>query len=138
MKKGQYPVFVYGSLLSGLHNHRVLGNHKQLVGNGIIKNFAMWSIYDSFPAILPVKKEVVIGEVYNIDTEHYEATVHDLDGLEGNGIMYQRELINVKMEEGRYVKAWVYIYLDQSIKRNLIVPNGDWKSYVENKRSVKI
>jgi len=122
-------VFVYGSLLEGLHNHSVLGKHKKLVGTGNIKGFNMWSINDAFPAIMPVRKGIIVGEVYEVDDE----TMVDLDRLEGNGFMYQRELVFVRMKDSELIRAWIYVYIRQDISKGIcpFIPNGDWRTYLD-------
>lgn len=101
------PVFVYGSLKRGFHNHHLLTS-STLVGEAAsVDNFHMWGW--SFPYIAPAITGLpVAGELYHVDL----ATLARLDRLEGHPHHYRRERRRFLVhwpDTPEEVTAWVYI-----------------------------
>lgn len=121
-------VFVYGSLKSGFHNHRLLdhGGVMALGAATTVKPYFMLSgrafpfLID--PAALGADHEACVadvigrvrGELYAIDDE----TMADLDRLEGHPDFYKRELVPIAVNalrggiNGADIVAWVYFLQD--------------------------
>lgn len=114
-------VFVYGSLLSGLHNHPVLGGSR-LVGEGEISGYTMANL-GSFPGVAKGGKGSVVGEVYEVNA----TTLARLDRLEGHPSFYRRTM--VRLVDGSV--AWVYLLQPDYVRRSPQVPCGDWRRVVE-------
>lgn len=83
-----YRVFIYGTVLSGLGNH-------QFVQDQTFVDYALTdkSIHNMYvfargriPAVIENGHCRVLGEIYDVD----EATLNDLDILEGEGSFYFR------------------------------------------------
>ena len=110
-------VFVYGSLLKGLSNHRTLGE-SPFLGESRIRGFRMIDL-GAFPGLVYGKSEIK-GEVYSVDSE----TLSRLDELEGNGRFYTRELTGTASGS-----AWVYVLPTETYGRHREVPDGDWRKY---------
>lgn len=111
-------VFVYGSLLSGLGNHRCLRGAEK-VGEWITP--PQYKMFDlgMFPAICLGGDTPIKGEVYRID----EAILKRLDVLEGEGTFYHRNKIVTE-----YGEAYVYYY--DAGPRADRVADGDWRAHV--------
>lgn len=126
-------VFVYGSLMNGFGNHRILACQK-FVGNARIesddngKSFTMHAYTHSFPAIYEDEtmrqKSSIDGEVYKVDVE----TFVDLDCLESHPYWYVREQVQVRLDDGHTVDAWVYVMRHDKVQGEEI-KNGSWRSY---------
>lgn len=98
-------VFVYGTLLKGKRNHHILSNSK-FIGKGTISGYFMFNL-GTYPGIQKSKHDSkVIGEVYEVD----ETTMKVLDELEEVGYLYNKELIDVNLEN-KTIKAYVYEYI---------------------------
>lgn len=116
-------VFVYGSLLSGMHNHRWLypdtNASTKYLGEASIKG----DMFDlgSFPCILD-GDGVVQGEVYEVD----EYILHSLDRLEGHPSFYKRK----EVDYGDGV-AWAY-FLAHPKAALPPVKSGNWRAYYAN------
>jgi gamma-glutamylaminecyclotransferase len=102
-------VFVYGTLKRGYGNHRLLAT-SHFVGDAVtVEKYRM--IDAGFPVVLDGSREHnVAGEIYQCD----DATLRRLDALEGEGHMYDRKLIDVRLcpDANGYrhvVKAFIYI-----------------------------
>ena len=123
-------VFVYGSLLRGLGNHRVIADG-ELLGEGVTDaNYHMVSL-GGFPGVIEDGKTAIVGELYRVS----DATLRGLDQLEGNGSFYTRVQRTITLTDGRTRTAWIYLlpaergYLD-----NDPVETGSWREYHQRTR----
>ena len=104
-------VFVYGTLKQGYGNNYLMEGatfvgHGQTVGKYRLLN-------SGFPVLWPRahrpgddrRNAHVRGEVYKVNDE----TLARLDRLEGEGHMYHRRQRLVRLDDGRTVKAHMYI-----------------------------
>lgn len=78
-------VFVYGTLKSGYGNNRLLST-SEFVGDHIVTGYKLFNT--GFPVATPSAEHSVKGEIWDIgnDTD----VLRRLDGLEGEGYMYDR------------------------------------------------
>ena len=110
-------VFVYGSLLSGLSNNRVLGDSVMIEETTMAIAAKMVSL-GSYPALVHGSEiSGIKGEIYDVD----EQTFQSLDYLEGHPTFYERSLID---------DVWVY-FLNSEIAtaRYPEVESGDWRAF---------
>ena len=123
-------VFVYGTLLSGQGNNRLLGD-SPCAGKGYINGYRMYSL-GGFPAIVAAHTaERVEGEVYVVDDE----TLDRLDMLEGYSRgntdnqyrnMYEVEKVIVSTENGT-VSCEVYTMSHQDpFDDDTWIESGSW------------
>ena len=117
-------VFVYGSLLRGLSNHRLL-EHARFVGAA--RTQVRFTMYDlgAFPAIASDGHTAIVGEVYAVDGR----TLERLDRLEGHPTHYRREPI--ELDGGELAHIYVYV---ASLAGTQIVASGDWRGHREKGR----
>ncbi len=115
-------VFVYGSLLSGMHNHRVLDGAR-LVGSGRTPPRFTLRDLGAFPALVAGGNTAVAGEIYAVDGEILER----LDRLEEHPVHYRRE--PVQLEDGPI--AYAYIYVARPREHARAIPSGDWRGHKE-------
>lgn len=120
-------VAVYGSLLTGLGNHRIMALARgDLIGRGkSVDNYDMFSM-GAFPSVSLAHSEhgtPLVVEVYSVDKR---GLTGPLDALEGYPRFYNRTQIPVQLENGEVVDAWIY-HIDE--KREVPVPNGDWRMF---------
>ncbi len=92
--------FVYGTLMRGEANHRLLRGSLFV---GVAKTVRGFCLFDHgyFPAMVRMGDGVVSGEVFEITDE----TLRALDRLEGYPILYGRELI--ELDDGSQAIAYV-------------------------------
>jgi gamma-glutamylcyclotransferase (GGCT)/AIG2-like uncharacterized protein YtfP len=112
-------VMVYGSLLSGLHNHGVISTGELLGTHTTKPEFTMYSLR-GFPGVTHHGSTNIKGEVYEVDSN----TFRDLDRLEGYPTFYTREVIDTP-----YGKAWIYLLNYPYNLSNEEVEDGDWRHY---------
>ena len=96
-------VFVYGTLIRGQRNHRLLAD-SVFIGSAELDGFAMYDL-DYFPGIQPEEGSRVKGELFKVD----EWTLSALDRLEGEGYLYVRQEVTVN-QSGTPVQALAYVY----------------------------
>lgn len=131
-----HNVFVYGSLLSDLHNHRLLGDSPYLdaawLPDGL---FAMVSL-GSFPALVhDPEGPPIVGELYVVD----DATLARLDRLEGHPHFYRRQQVGSITRDAHpeaSCTAWVYVLAahDRVFDAECYVVDGDWRAYHESRQ----
>lgn|SRR5574343_1090304 len=115
-------VFVYGSLKSGFHNHRLLKDSK-FVGHAVTKEkYTMYS-YGSFPSVTEEPEYNIHGEIYEITPE----TLKSLDRLEGynpesSHNFYERKTIDVLINN-ELIPCFIYFGGKTSVKLN----KGVWE-----------
>lgn len=134
-------VFVYGSLMSGLPNHRVLGAARMLgrpgqprrIGPAFLAG-ADYRMFDlcGFPGLVLGAEEdqrTVRGELYEVDP----AGLARLDRLEGHPRFYRREPREVVLS-GATGPAWVYLLANPDHFRDRpSVPSNDWRTYLRDR-----
>lgn len=98
-------LFVYGTLMSGQANHEAYLADSRLLGHGEIRPFTMYDL-GHYPGIVP-GGGTLRGELYEID----EGTRAALDQLEGEGSLFLRRALRVRLTEGgRTMVAESYIF----------------------------
>ena len=113
-------VAVYGSLKRGFHNYcRFLGDQR-LVGLGTVRDFDMYSL-GCFPMIIRGGGTVSV-EVYEVD----ESAFIRLDSLEGFPHFYDRKRVNVSLNKGGNVKAWIYFGNAEQVADRPLIQSGVW------------
>lgn len=119
-------VFVYGTLLSGEINNRLLETSEKL-GSDVISGYVMLNL-GMFPALIPEDNAStpITGEVWKVST----ATFQRLDVLEGYPHFYNREQVDTFAG-----KAWVYYMHERSAgMRGEIISHGNWKMFRAGKK----
>lgn len=119
-------IAVYGSLLSGMGNHRLLENSKLLGTFQTKPEFSLYSL-GYYPGLKTNGNTSVKMEVYEI-TEKVARSVDNLEGYTpgSNNTFYDKIPI-----ETPYGKASVYIYVND-ISEERIVKSGDWKAFKQS------
>lgn len=132
------PVFVYGSLLQGLHNHHILAEVAQTITSATVDNVRLYSQGNSFPYAVRKEGERALGEVVTVSDEDWMMTLWRLDSLEGyrgpgGNNHYDRVVEKVTLDNGETVEAYMYLAnrsIVPTIQAELpIVPNGDWRTW---------
>jgi gamma-glutamylcyclotransferase (GGCT)/AIG2-like uncharacterized protein YtfP len=101
---GTTQVFVYGTLKRAYGNHRIAAPYVVNVEAGTAVGLKLHD--GAFPAAGRARGRGVRGELLTIDVRGLEP----MDRLEGVPRMYTRERVLVRMDDGRVVRAWVYLW----------------------------
>lgn len=118
-------VFVYGTLLSGDPNHRLLRGAR-LVGQARTQpRFTLYD-YGPFPTLADGGQHTVEGEVYEVDAPMLAA----LDRLEGHPHFYQRSPIT--LDCGSRVEA--YLFPKARLAGCLTIASGSWRAHLQERK----
>lgn len=123
----RHRVFVYGSLMRGLGNHRLLASSRSL--GPAMTAAACWRMIDlgSFPGVLPAGGDGIVGELYAVDAPTLAAP----DRLEGHPHFYCREPVDLDVGED---PAWMYVLAEPGrYGRSTEVAWGDWRAHVRGR-----
>jgi len=109
-------VFVYGTLLAGESNHRLLASSERL-GEHVTP--ARYTLYDTgpFPAAVTGGRTAIAGEVYAVTRRVFR----QLDRLEDYPINYTRQRIDTP-----FGGAWIYLWI-QAVSPRWRRLDGDWR-----------
>jgi gamma-glutamylcyclotransferase (GGCT)/AIG2-like uncharacterized protein YtfP len=114
-------VFVYGTLRSGFNNNVLI---KELDYKTAKTKEKYEMTANGIPFVNKDKPTSIIkGEVFEMDTIFRLA---DLDRLESHPTWYVREIVEVELDSGEVVEAWIYFNKD---KADTVIKSGDYKDY---------
>lgn len=131
----KHHVFVYGSLLSGLHNNDHLKGQLRVGEAQTNEKFIMLS-FGAYPGLIdPIETEEgtsIVGELWSVDEDGLKL----LDHLECIPDLYDRRQIGLMITDGDLrgskTSAWCYFYVGGEELRHLqAVPDGDWRKYID-------
>ena len=111
-------VFVYGSLLSGEPNHRVLARACRVGEASTVPRFALHDL-GAYPAMIEGGAHAITGEVYEVDAK----TLARLDVLEGHPRYYRRGAIT--LADGS--SAETYLLTPAQVEGRLLITSGNWR-----------
>ncbi|WP_426747458.1 gamma-glutamylcyclotransferase family protein [Myxococcus faecalis] len=118
-------VFVYGTLLSGEPNHRLLRGARLIGPARTPPRFTLHD-YGHFPALASGGNHVVEGEVYEVDALMLAA----LDRLESHPSFYRRTPITLD-DVGR-VEA--YLLPKERLAGRPIIESGCWRRHLKERK----
>ncbi|WP_408891614.1 gamma-glutamylcyclotransferase [Myxococcus faecalis] len=118
-------VFVYGTLLSGEPNHRLLRGAR-LIGPGRTRPRFTLHDYGPFPALASGGKHSIKGEVYEVDALMLAA----LDRLEGHPRFYERTPI--ALDGAGCVEA--YLLPKERLADRPIIESGCWRRHRKERK----
>jgi gamma-glutamylcyclotransferase (GGCT)/AIG2-like uncharacterized protein YtfP len=110
-------VFVYGTLLRGCHNNRLLTG-AAFEGEAMLLGYALHDL-GGCPAILPDPSRSVTGEVFAVDAP----TLALLDRLEGHPLIYARSAVT--LADGSAAEA--YVGAAPWMREAPRIPGGSWR-----------
>ena len=110
-------VFVYGSLLKGFSNHRLIEKEQMVLPEAKVVSEKLYGLsLGGYPGIFrskitpKSKLQTITGELYRVS----DSCMGSLDMLESNGSYYNREAHTIVPLDGEApsFEAWVYILMD--------------------------
>ena len=114
-----HNLFVYGSLMRGEYNHRVMVGARFVRKARTAMGFDLHDL-GSFPAMVARGTGQVTGEVYEVD----DVLLKRLDVFEGVPTLYERRAVT--LDDGSKVGA--YLMQRARMGRAQRIKNGNWKS----------
>jgi gamma-glutamylcyclotransferase (GGCT)/AIG2-like uncharacterized protein YtfP len=112
-------IFVYGTLLAGEPNHRLLQGSR-FVGRATTEPGYRLHDLGAYPAMVQAGEGTVEGELYEIDAP----TLAALDRLEGHPRFYRR--VPVTLDGGEAVET--YVMAAERVAGRRVLEGGRWRS----------
>ncbi len=112
------PVFVYGTLLSGEVNHRLI-EHARFLGEALTPPEFELADLGPYPALVPGGVTAVRGELYALTP----ALLRVIDRLEGHPDFYRR--VSIAVADGRHSET--YILESGQAQGYPRITSGDWR-----------
>jgi gamma-glutamylcyclotransferase (GGCT)/AIG2-like uncharacterized protein YtfP len=112
-------IFVYGTLLAGEPNHRLLAT-ATLVGEARTEPAFELRDLGAFPGLVRGGAHAVLGEVYEVDA----ATLAALDRLEGHPRFFRRT--RIALDDGVGVET--YLLTPEQVEGRPVIASGNWRS----------
>jgi gamma-glutamylcyclotransferase (GGCT)/AIG2-like uncharacterized protein YtfP len=119
-------VFVYGTLMRGEVNHRLLAGAEWVGEHRTEPCFTLVNL-GAYPGLIAGGRVAVTGELYLVDG----AGLRALDVLEDYPRLYRRG--RLRTASGR---AWTYLYRG-SVRDRPAIPSGDWRSISRHAAAVR-
>ncbi len=101
----RHLLFVYGTLMRGNRNARVLSD-ADFIGAAVTREcFAMFSAAGAYPAVFAAQRDARIGgELYRVSASDLRAC----DRIEGHPRLFRRRRVDV-LHQKRLYRAWLYL-----------------------------
>ncbi|MCP5099204.1 MAG: gamma-glutamylcyclotransferase [Chloroflexi bacterium] len=134
---GAHPLFVYGTLLPNQPNFYLWGDTIIGMETAVFKNGRLYDM-GHYPMLIEEPGNQVHGKIITVKSDFYPLIVARLDNLEGynpqqpQASAYQRKKRLVRLVDGRFINAWVYIGQPQYVKGLPIVETKDWSTHAAN------
>ncbi len=102
--------FTYGTLRPGEGNHRVVAGYNPASARGSISGHALFGKHRGFPYCVESDDpmDIVHGDMLTFDEDEWDDALQAMDWLEGYPAHYERAVVEVNLESGGSLKAWVY------------------------------
>lgn len=107
-------LFVYGTLMNGHPNHRLLDN-TPLMRATSVRGFKMVNVDGHFPAAIRNLGSEIFGEMYQCNPQ----LLDNLDILESVGTLYDRHVVRTSCNDW----AWMYVGIEEVFGKFPVVPN---------------
>ncbi len=134
MGNNKTHLFVYGTLTSAhaAPPHRLLARAGRCIGQGSVAGL----LFDlgAYPGLVltehPEARKRVHGEIWRLLAPRQ--VLPRLDAYEGCGAgepephLFERRLVAVRLESGRELEAWVYVY-NGDVAHLRPIPGGRWQ-----------
>jgi gamma-glutamylaminecyclotransferase len=117
--------FVYGSLMRGMGNHRVIARARFVRTAHTAASFTLRDL-GAFPGMVGGGTTRIHGELYEVDDE----TLASLDRLEGHPRFYRRQ--GIVLSDGTPVSA--YLLPAERYNDYAVVVGGDWRAHLARDR----
>lgn len=117
-------IFVYGTLLSQNSDMMTRQFNARSPVPAKLKGYALYQVDPYFPGIVPQLGGMALGELWDVP----EDAIPKMDLYEGVPSLFRREAAEAEAEDGRKVKADVYIWNGEPQGREIPLGEQPWRS----------
>ena len=120
-------LFVYGTLRAGEQNPMALLLHRSAVLLGRATIQGRLYAFGWHPGLVPSDDPAdrVTGDVFEIRAPEAERLTATLDEYEGPG--FPRVEVEARLDDGRVVACWAYVYAE-SVEGRERIASGEWRA----------
>ncbi|HCL81336.1 MAG TPA: gamma-glutamylcyclotransferase [Nitrospiraceae bacterium] len=115
-----HNLFIHGTLRRGCSNNNLLSGADFIGSAETAEDYALFMV-DKKPLITKRPVSKIKGDVYSI-TEEMMTMV---DRLKGNPRINKREVVSVKLEDGKTIEAWLYFHI-HPLRNSVLIESGDY------------
>lgn len=135
------PVFVYGTLLHGWSNYDQYVRPYTHEAVPAEVSGELYHLPMGYPGMLAGRNRVK-GNLLFFAPDEYERALDGLDDLEtyyGPGDPrneYERTVVTARLDDGKEIEAYVYVYVDEKYVRGEGTPvaDGDWQRFMRKRQ----
>lgn len=139
MNRDNHIIFVYGTLMMGFYNNRILSNGNAVyLGHALTKDKYHMLHLGGFPGVIEAnenyeKATQIWGEVFKVD----DPTKDRMDALEGHPDFYKRTWVKAIPFFNSVPEIDVEMYIFQNDRMfggssHRVVSSGNWRLYNDN------
>lgn len=127
-------LFVYGTLMSGGENHRLLVRRAELIGPG--RMCGRLFMVDYYPGLVESDDpgEIVVGEVWRLVEPDILWDLDEFEGCFEKPPLFVRAFRTVTVDGGGMLSAWAYVYARPTSGLRSI-PSGDWRAFLRSEET---
>lgn len=122
MLEEKFYLFVYGTLRNGLYNNHYLRGARFLGLGRTVEQYVLFVGKYPYVQRVPEGSDTALtrvrGEVYVVD----KSTLAAVDVLEEHPDTYRREIVEIELDKGGMLPAWLYFHPRPSGRR---IASGD-------------
>jgi len=115
-------LFVHGRLRRGEANHQLIADGAFLGPASTSQQYAL-CIMNSKPIITKRPASLIAGEVFAVTDDLLKV----VDRSEGHPHVNKRELVQVLLQDGTPIEAWLYFHV-QPLRDSQVIESGDYAS----------
>ena len=127
-------LFVYGTLLSRLGHsmHQVMKQEARFIGPATYQG--QMYLVSGYPGAVPSDNadDRVVGEVWELDDPDQAFDMLDVyEGCEESRPEFKRDRVKVRLDDGREIDSWIYMF-DQPIEGRERIVSGNFVRFLEH------
>jgi gamma-glutamylaminecyclotransferase len=114
-------LFAHGTLKQGGRNNNLISSDISLGNAATEQDYALYTIKDK-PVVTKLPKTKIKGEVFVISDD----VLALVDRFEGHPRINKRELVQIKLDDGNVIEAWLYFHI-LPLRESVLIESGEYK-----------
>ncbi|MBI5211902.1 MAG: gamma-glutamylcyclotransferase [Nitrospirae bacterium] len=115
-----HNLFIHGTLRRGCSNNKLLSGADFIGCAETTQDYALFMV-DKKPLITKRPVSKIKGDVYSMT----EDMLTMVDRLKGHPRINKRELVSVKLEDGKTIEAWLYFHI-HPLRNSILIESGEY------------
>jgi gamma-glutamylcyclotransferase (GGCT)/AIG2-like uncharacterized protein YtfP len=115
-----HSLFVYGTLKQGGRNNGLIAEATPLGSAITVEDYTLFIVKNK-PVVTKRPVTKIKGEVYSVT----DVMLTLVDRFQGHPRINKRELVQVKLEDGSAIEAWLYFHV-QPLRDSVLIESGEY------------